>query len=99
MTLFTASHATVKSSKRLRSKYLSIVRRVGRNRAIVAIARILAEIVYFMLKNGVEFIGKIDSLTERKMKAMSINAKNAMAAVNLRPSVKPLRERMLTKTS
>ena len=72
MTLFTASHATVKSSKRLRSKYLSIVRRVGRNRAIVAIARILAEIVYFMLKNGVEFIGKIDSLTERKMKAMSI---------------------------
>ncbi len=72
MTLFTASHATVKSSKRLRSKYLSIVRRVGRNRAIVAIARILAEIVYIMLKNGVEFIGKIDSLTERKMKAMSI---------------------------
>ena len=99
MTLFTASHATVKSSKRLRSKYLSIVRRVGRNRAIVAIARILAEIVYIMLKNGVEFIGKIDSLTERKMKAMSINAKNAMAVVNLRQSVKPLRERMLTKTS
>ena len=52
-----------------------------------------------MPKNGVEFIGKIDSLTERKMKAMSINAKNAMAAVNLRQSVKPLRERMLTKTS
>ena len=99
MTLVAASHTTVKRSKRPRSKYLSIVRRVGRNRAIVAIARILAEIVYFMLKNGVEFIGKIDSLTERKMKAMSINAKNAMAAVNLRQSVKPLRERMLTKTS
>ena len=72
MTLVAASHTTVKRSKRPRSKYLSIVRRVGRNRAIVAIARILAEIVYIMLKNGVEFIGKIDSLTERKMKAMSI---------------------------
>ena len=97
--LVTASHTAVKRSKRLRSKYLSIVRRVGGNRAIVAIARILAEIVYVMLKNGVEFIDKIDSLTERKMKAMSINAKNAKATDSIVQSVKLLRERMLTKTS
>lgn len=97
--LVTASHTAVKRSKRLRSKYLSMVRRVGRNRAIVAIARILAEIVYVMLKNGIEFIDKIDSLTERKMKAMSINAKNARATDSIVQSVKLLRERMLIKTS
>jgi len=33
----------IKYSKRMRSKYLSLVRRIGKNRAIGAIARILLE--------------------------------------------------------
>ena len=94
-----ASHTAIKKSKRLRSKYLSIVRRVGRNRAIVAIARILAELIFTMLKNNTEFIDKMDSLTERKMKSMSQKAMNAKASDNIAQSVKIIREKLLTKSS
>ena len=97
--LVTASHTAIKRSKRLRSKYLSIVRRVGRNRAIVAIARILAELIYTMLKNNIEFIDKMDSLTERKIKSMSQMAMNAKASDNIAQSVKIIREKLLTKSS
>ena len=61
---------------RMRAKYLSIVRRLGKNSAIVAIARILLECIYVMITKNIEFEDNIDSLTERKMKAMSMRAKN-----------------------
>ncbi|MGC8618864.1 MAG: hypothetical protein ACP5UZ_09090, partial [Thermoplasmata archaeon] len=93
------SHIAIKKSKKLRAKYLSIVRRVGRNRAIVAIARILAEHIFTMLKNNIEFIDKIDSLTERKMKSMSQMAMNAKASETIAESVKLIREKLLTKSS
>jgi hypothetical protein len=97
--LVTASHTAMRRSKKLRSKYLSIVRRIGRNRAIVAIARILAEIIYSMFKNGEEFVDKTDSLTERKMKAMSLRARNTKEEVSIAMSVNLRREVMLTKSS
>ena len=97
--LVTASHTAIKRSRRLRAKYLSIVRRVGRNRAIVAIARILAELIFTMLKNNTEFIDKMDSLTERKMKSMSQMAMNAKASDSIAQSVKIIREKLLTKSS
>ena len=97
--LVTASHTTIKKSKKLRAKYLSIVRRVGRNRAIVAIARILTELIYTMLKNNTEFIDEIDSLTERKMKSMAEKVKNAKASNNIVHSVKIIRQKLLTKSS
>jgi hypothetical protein len=97
--LVTASHIAVKRSKRLRSKYLSIVRRVGRNRAIVAVGRILAEIIYSMLKNGEEFMDKIDSLTERKMISMAQKARNAKTSSSIAQSVKILRGKLITKLS
>ena len=56
--LVTTSHTAIKKSKKLRAKYLSIVRRVGKSRAIVAIAIILAELIFTMLKNNKEFINK-----------------------------------------
>ena len=68
--LVTAAHSVIKYSDRMRKKYLSIVRRIGKNRAIVAIARILLETIYSMLVNGKEFIDKIDELTQRKMVQM-----------------------------
>ena len=46
------------------------MRRIGKNRAIVAIARILIETIYTMLSRGTEFIDRIDALTERKMNSM-----------------------------
>ena len=97
--LVTASHTAIKKSKKLRAKYLSIVRRVGRNRAIVAIARILAEFIFTMLKNNKEFIDKMDSLTERKMKSMADKARNAKASDSIAQSVKIIREKLLTKSS
>ena len=97
--LVTASHTAIKKSKKLRAKYLSIVRRVGRNRAIVAIARILAELIFTMLKDNTEFIDKIDSLTERKMKSMSQKARNAKASETIANSVKIIRQKLLTKSS
>jgi hypothetical protein len=68
--LVTAAHSVIKYSERMKSKYLSIVRRLRKNRAIVAIARILIETIYTMLSRGTEFIDRIDALTERKMAAM-----------------------------
>ena len=44
-------------------------------RAIIAIARILAETVYSMLSRNIEFKDSIDSLTEKKMAALSVRAK------------------------
>ena len=74
--LVTAAHVTIRYSKRMKAKYLGLVRRLGKNRAIVAIARILLECIYVMLTKNIEFEDNIDSLTERKMKAMSMRAKN-----------------------
>ena len=97
--LVIASHTAIQRSKRLRAQYLSMVRRVGRNRAIVAIARILAELIFTMLKNNKEFIDKIDSLTERKMKSMAEKAKDAKASESIAESVKIIRQKLLTRSS
>ena len=74
--LVTAAHVAIRYSKKMKAKYLSIVKRIGKNRAIVAIARILLECIYVMLTRNIEFDDNIDSLTERKRKAMSLRAKN-----------------------
>ena len=39
--LVTAAHVTIRYSKKMKAKYLSLVRRLGKNRAIVAIARFI----------------------------------------------------------
>ncbi len=97
--LVTASHTAIKRSRKLRAKYLSLVRRIGRNRAKVAITRILAELIFTMLKNSSEFVDKIDSLTERKMKSMSQKAMNAKVSDSITHSVKIIREKLFTKSS
>ena len=80
------THSDIKYSDRMRRKYLSLVRRPGRNRAIVAIARTLIEIIYTMLSRGTEFIDRIDALTKRKMVAMrsrAVRPSKARAMENL----------------
>jgi transposase len=72
--LVNAAHSVIKYSERMKRKYLSLVKRLGKNRAIVAIARILIETIYTMLTKGTEFIDRIDALTERKMAAMRSRA-------------------------
>ena len=49
-------HSLIKYARKFRIKYLSVVRRLGKKRSIVAIARIFAETVYTMLKNNVRFV-------------------------------------------
>ena len=51
-------HSLIKFTKKFKSKYLSIVRRLGKKRSIIAIARILAETIYAMLKNNLRYIEK-----------------------------------------
>lgn len=97
--LVTASNTAIKKSKKLRSKYLGIVRQVGRNRAIVAVVRILAEIIYSMLSKGEEFADRVDFLTEMKMISMSQKAINTKASADIAQSVKILREKLFTKLS
>ena len=50
--LVNAAHMVIKYSKMMKVKYLRLVWRLGKNRAIVAIARILAETIWTMLSRG-----------------------------------------------
>ena len=97
--LVNAAHIVIKYSKRMRSKYLSLVRRLGKNRSIVAIARHLLECIHTMLTNRVEFVDNIDSLTARKMAAMSFRSRNPKKIQELEESIRILREKRLRRVS
>ena len=97
--LVNATHLVIRYSKRMRSKYLSLVRRLGRNRSIVAIARHLLETIYTMITRRVEFVDKMDNLTERKMTAMSARSRNPQVIRELEESIRVLREKRLRKVS
>ena len=90
--LVNAAHIVIKYSERMRKKYLSIVRKLGRNRAIVAIARILLETIYTLLKKGEDFIDQIDTLTEKKMKSMKERAKNPSGIKKVEEAITYIRE-------
>ena len=79
-----AAQTVIKYSKKLKNKYLSLVRRIGRNRAIVAIARILAETIFTMLKKNVDFEDEIIPLTERKVKKMIERVNSGSGEINIR---------------
>ena len=74
--LVTAAYSLIKYSKKMKMKYLSIVRRIGKNSAMVAIARIQLETIYVRLSRGVEFNDQIEPLSERKQKAMVARSRN-----------------------
>ena len=86
-----AAHIVVKYSDRMRRKYLSLVRRLGKNRAIVAIARILLETIYTMLKKGEHFVDQIDTLTEKKMASMRSRAVKPSQTITLEDRMNELR--------
>ena len=86
-----AAHSVIKYSEKMRKKYLSLVRRLGKNRAIVAIARILLEIIYTMLKKGEDFVDKIEPLTERKKAAMMSRAVKPAQIITVEDRMNELR--------
>ena len=69
-----AAHTLIKTSKRFKKFYLRIVRRVGKNRAIIAVARKLAEIIYMILKRREAYKEdeEINKLHVRKVKNMIV---------------------------
>ena len=81
-------HSLIKYTKKFRSKYLSIVRRLGKKRSIIAIARILAETIYAMLKNNVRYIERErsetanpDELYFKRLEELSLKKINNMRRV------------------
>ena len=89
--LVTAAHSAIKYSKRMKAKYSSIVRRLGENRSIVAIARLLLETIYIMLTRNEGFVDQIDSLTERKIRAMHERSVHPHKAQNVEESLKQIK--------
>ncbi|OWP57170.1 MAG: hypothetical protein B2I17_01985 [Thermoplasmatales archaeon B_DKE] len=95
--LVTAAHMVIKYSKRMKHKYLSIVRRLGKNLTIVAIACLLLETIYMMLSRNTKFIDSIDTLTEKKQKAMCERSKNPARTAKLDEAIKLIREKSQKK--
>lgn len=89
--LVNCAHTVIKYSRRFKAKYNSLVKRLGKNRSIVAIARLLAETIYTMLVRRVRFIDEIDSLTEKKMRAMSLRARHPEMITEIEEELKVLK--------
>jgi ATP-dependent protease HslVU (ClpYQ) peptidase subunit len=85
--LVLAAHSQVKYSKKMRKKYLSIVHRLGKNRSIVAIARLLMEIIFTMLTRHEKYMDENDSLTERKIHSMSMKARKERPKIDFKSAV------------
>ncbi len=86
--LVTAAHSLIKYSRKMKMKYLSTIRRLGKNRAIIAVAKILVETIYVILSRGVKFNDQIEPLTERKQKAMAARSRNPVMHKGLEEAVK-----------
>ena len=81
-------HSLIKYTKKFKSKYLSIVRRLGKKRSIIAIARILAETIYSMLKSNVKFVDQErketinpDELYFKRLEELSLKKINNMRRI------------------
>jgi len=81
-------HSLIKYTRKFKSKYLSIVRRLGKKRSIIAIARILAETIYAMLKNNVKFVDRErkeivnpDELYFKRLEELSLKKINNMRRI------------------
>jgi len=97
--LILAAHSIIRYSKKMRSKYLSLVRRLGKNRSIVAIARILIEIIFSMLTRHEKYNDENDQLTEKKIHAMSLRALKESHGIDLKSAVNLLREKNMVRMS
>ncbi|MVT13150.1 MAG: transposase, partial [Euryarchaeota archaeon] len=86
--LVLAAHTVIKYSKKMKNKYLSLVKRIEKNRAMVAIARILAETIFTMLKKNVDFEDEIIPLTEKKVKKMIERANSESGEINIQENIK-----------
>ncbi len=92
-------YSVIKYLEKMRKKHMTIVRRTGMKMTIVAIARILAETVYTMISRNKKFLDSIDSLTEKKITAMSTRAKRAANVTDISAMSKLLKSQKFEKMS
>ena len=97
--LVVAAHSLVKYSKKMKKKHLSIVYRLGKNRSIVAIARLLMEIIFTMLTRHEKYMDENDSLTERKIHSMSMKARKERPNIDFKSAANLLREKKMMRSS
>lgn len=70
-----------------------MVRKTGKKRAVIAMAGILAEIIFVTLSRNVKFMGNIDPLTERNVVAVSQRAGNPSMQIDTEGAAKSLRSK------
>ena len=97
--LVNAAHMVIRYSRRMRIRYLSPVRRLGNSRAVVAIARNLAETIWTMLSRGIAFLDEIDSLTERKIESMRARSLHPSRETNVRDTIKLIKNQRMRAMS
>ena len=97
--LVNTAHMVIKYSRRMRIRYLSLVRRLGKSRAVVAIARNLAETIWTMLSRGIAFLDEIDSLTERKIESMRARSLHPSRETNVKDTIKLIKNQRMRAMS
>ena len=75
--LVESAQIAIKYTRKFRVKYNKIVKRLGRKRSIVAVARMLIETIYAMLKSGKEFVD-----IEKDGDSKAVKADDSKAPVN-----------------
>jgi len=63
-------HTLIKLSPTFKKMYMKLVRRLGKNKAVIAVARKFATIIYTVLKTKTPFKEEFEDLYERKIKRM-----------------------------
>ena len=76
-----------------------MIRRIGKNKSIVATGRILLETVYVMLKKNVGFIDQKYSLTERKIRSMHERAAKRSDVKDIEEMIKLIRNNRVREKS
>jgi hypothetical protein len=71
----------------MKNKYLTLVNRIGKNMTIIAIIMIPSETILNMLKKNSDFVDKIISLTEKKVRKMIERANSGSEEINIQKSI------------
>ena len=97
--LVNSAHMVIKYSRRMKIKYLKLVKRLGKNRAIVAIDRMLAETIWTMLSKRIAFYDEIGSLTEKKIESMRMRSLRPNVSRNVIDTIKIIKNQNITSMS
>ena len=97
--LVNTAHMVIKYSKRMKIRYLKLVKRLGKSRAIVVIARILAETIWTMLSRRITFYDEIDRLTEKKMESTRIRSLHPNVSKNVIDTLKLIKNQDIAPMS